>query len=337
MKGYYRMIEHPDHDAVSATTVLSGHRARSVRRMQAGRLALPGRDGTDLNFATHRGCDGPGSISRNKGGCGTRGLHLHSTLAVGADGVPLGVVRMEAGEPPFGEALPAKDVEDRKTGRWLRDSAGIAREPDGVRVVVAMDREADAFDEHRALGRRSLELLIRARHDRSLGRGRPKLFETMAAAPETGRFTLELERQSERNSTRGQAAFDGPAARKAVLAMRTVSVDLPPPEKERARLGPDPIAVNAILAEEVDLPAGCKPTCWHLLTTLEAGRPEQAREVLRLYALRWRIDNFPSFYPHGVCRLVSEAVLKSGTGLPSFSGLGVSRHLRMASNMPLSA
>ena len=298
VKGYCRMIEHPDHDAVSATTILSGHRARSVRRMQAERLALLVQDGTDLNFATHRGCDGLGSISRNKGGTGTRGLHLHSTLAVGADGVPLGVVRMEFDAPPFGAAKPAKDVEDRKTGRWLRglrDSAGIARELDGVRVVAAMDREADAFDvfaEHRALGRRSLELLVRARHDRSLGRGRPKLFETMAAQPETGRFTIELERQSERNSTRGQAAFDGRAARRAVLAIRTVPVDLPPPERERARFGPDPIAVNAVLAEEADPPAGCKPTCWRLLTTLEAGRPEQAREVLRLYGLRWRIEDW---------------------------------------------
>ena len=35
VKGYYRMIEHPDYDAVSATTIIAAHRQRTLRRMQA--------------------------------------------------------------------------------------------------------------------------------------------------------------------------------------------------------------------------------------------------------------------------------------------------------------
>ncbi len=312
VKGYYRMIEHPDYDAVSATAMLSGHRARSIRRMQAGRLALLVQDGTDLDFATHRGCDGLGRISRNKGGAGTRGLHLHSTLAVGGDGVPLGVVGMEFDALPFGKVKRAANVLDRRTGRWLRglrDSAAIAGELDGVRVVAVMDREADAFDlfaEYRALGRRSLALLVRARHDRSLGRGQPKLFETMASAPEIGRASIEIGRLSERNSTGGQSAFGGRVARKAVLALRMMTVELPPPVREKARFGPDPVTMGAIHAGEVDPPDGTRPVCWRLLTTLDVGSAGKAREILRLHALRWRVEDWHRILKSG-CKVETTA------------------------------
>ena len=279
--------------------------------MQAGRLALLVQDGADLNSATHHGCDGLGRIGQNQGGDGTRGLHLHSTLAISADGVPLGVVGMEFDAPQIGKAR-RKDVRDRKTGCWLRglhDSAAIAGELDGVRVVAVMDREADAFDvfaEHRALDRRSLALLVRARHDRSLGRGRPKLFETMAAAPEIGRTTLAIDRQSARNVTGGQPAFAGRAARKAVLVLRMMTVDLPPPAHMKARLGPDPVTLGALQVEEVDPPADTRPICWRLLTTLDAGSADKAQEVLRLYALRWRIDEWHRILKSG-CKVETTA------------------------------
>ena len=46
------MTEHPDYAAVSAATILAGHRERTLRRMQGQSLSLLVQDGTDLNFAT---------------------------------------------------------------------------------------------------------------------------------------------------------------------------------------------------------------------------------------------------------------------------------------------
>ena len=133
VKGYYRMIEHPDYDAVSATTIIAAHRQRTLRRMQGQPLSLLVQDGTDLNLATHRGCDGLGTIGRNRGSSGTLGLHLHTTFAVSGDGVPLGLVNLEFDAP---DGTDGKDgqVEGRKTGRWLRGlrhSIAAARELDG--------------------------------------------------------------------------------------------------------------------------------------------------------------------------------------------------------------
>ena len=90
----------------------------------------------------------------------------------------------------------------------------------------------------------------------------------------------------------GQAAFEWRAGRKAVLALRAMRTGLPPPERDRARFGPEPFAVNAVHAGEVNPPDGCRPVCWRLIATLDTGCPGQAREALRLYGLRWRIEEW---------------------------------------------
>ena len=298
VKGYYRMIEHPDYAAVSAATIVAGHRERTLRRMQGHALSLLVQDGTDLNFATRNGCEGLGTIGRNRGSSGTLGLHLHTTFAVSGDGVPLGVVNLEF-DAPHGTPEPDRPVEERKTGRWLRGlrhSVAAVKELDGVKAVAVTDREGDVFDmfhEHRAAGCRRLALLVRAKHDRSLGRGRPKLFERVRAAPEAGQFTMTVDRQSARNSASGQKAFAGRTRRKARVSLRWLELAVPPPADEKARFGPEPLPLSAVHVREVDVPDdGSEPVSWILLTTLPVTGLHQAREVVRLYGLRWRIEDW---------------------------------------------
>lgn len=298
VKGYYRMIEHPDYDAVSASTIVAAHRERTLRRMQGQPLSLLVQDGTDLNFATRHGCEGLGTIGRIKGSSGTLGLHLHTTFAVSGDGVPLGVVNLEF-DAPSGASEEGRPVEERKTGRWLRGlrhSIAAAKELDGVKAVAVMDREGDVFDvlhEHRAAGCRRLALLVRAQHDRSFGRGRPKLFERVRAAPEAGRFSITVERLSARRSTTAQSAFAGRARRKARVSLRWLALELPPPPDEKARFWPEPLPLNVIHVAETDVPEdGSEPVSWTLLTTLPVAGLHQAREVVRLYGLRWRIEDW---------------------------------------------
>ncbi len=217
VKGHYRLIDHPDRDAVTPAGIMAGHRRRTLRRMSEQETALLIQDGTDVNLATHHGCEGLGVIGRNgKGRSGTLGLHMHSTLAVNGDGVPLGVVRIEF-DAPDGAAEKGRPLMERKTGRWLRgleDSVALASRLHGVRAVAVMDREGDAF-EILAAPRKGVALLVRARHDRSLGRGRGKLFAHLAALRPGGRMSVTVERQSARNSTRTQKARPARAGRRA--------------------------------------------------------------------------------------------------------------------------
>ncbi len=78
-------------------------------------------DGSDLNFAEHSDGQGLGLVGKNQHSDGTVGLHMHSTLAVSEDGLPLGVTRIEFDRPGLdGPSERAKPLPERTTGRWLR-------------------------------------------------------------------------------------------------------------------------------------------------------------------------------------------------------------------------
>jgi hypothetical protein len=53
---------------------------------------------------------------------------------------------------------------------------------------------------------------------------------------------------------------------------------------------PSCVAVTLVEAAEVDPPGGATPLHWRLLTTLPAGDLAEAADIVRLYRLRWRIE-----------------------------------------------
>ena len=116
VRGYYRLIDHPADSEVTPENILAPHRERTLQRMQGQAAVLCIQDGTDLNFAEHPGCVGLGLIGKNKGSAGTLGLHMHATLVVNGEGVPLGVPQIQF-EAPDGKAERGKPLEQRKTMR----------------------------------------------------------------------------------------------------------------------------------------------------------------------------------------------------------------------------
>ena len=52
--------------------------------------------------------------------------------------------------------------------------------------------------------------------------------------------------------------------------------------------------MTLVEAREINPPANQEPLHWRLLTSLEVGDAEAACEIVRLYRLRWRIEEvFP--------------------------------------------
>ena len=107
---------------------------------------------------------------------------------------------------PARRAARSRRRRGRRSGGWrvLRDSAELAAPLEGVRTVAVLDREGDAvevFAEQRNLGG-DIDLLVRARHDRSLGRKKRSLFERIRRSPVRGRVAVRVEPASARNSAR---------------------------------------------------------------------------------------------------------------------------------------
>lgn len=317
IKAYYRLIDKPDDSAVSMSAILQPHRESTVRRMKTQQTVLCIQDGTDLNYTNLAECEGLHNLGSNQTGAKSKGLHLHSTLAVTTTGLPLGVLRADCPQPPpkppkvkdkNGELKSPPNykvpIEQKETFAWiegLRDLNTVAGRMPGTRLTSVMDREADffeLFDEWRKDPQ--VELLVRAKHNRNTGAG-TKLFETVRNTPVRKQYSIRVPRQSARPKRSKQAARKARPSRVADVQLRWTRIQLPAPE-HLGQKGKAPIEVSIIHLVEPNPPAGEEPLEWFLLTTVIVSDIETARQCIDWYCLRWRIEDWHRVLKSG-CRI----------------------------------
>ncbi len=151
-----------------------------------------------------------------------------------------------------------------------------------------MDRAADVFAlfaEQRRL--RTVDLLVRAKHNRSLGKDVPKLFEGVRAEAAQARLEIHVGRLSARRASRGQKGREARAERVAQVELRWQAVELPDPDKAAAAA-----RLNLVHVREAAQPEGAERLEWFLLTTLAVQSRQDAERVLEWYRLRWRIEDW---------------------------------------------
>ena len=309
VKAYYRLIDHPDEEAVSMPHILRPHREQTVRRMQGQRTVLCISDGSDLDYTSLAQCEGLGVIGSNQTGAKTRGLHLHSTLAVAPNGLPLGVLRAECWAPQLKspqEERPswAIPIEEKKESfcwiEGLRDLMDLAPQMPQTRLINVCDREADffeLFDEQRR--NPSVDLLVRAQHSRKLMGEDLTLFESVREAPVQTQVRIQVPRQSARPKLSKRKAHPKRPRRRAHLSVRYERMQIRPPKYHKDK---DPIEIWVIHAREESPSAGAEAIEWFLLSTVDIASPEDAVQCLRWYCLRWRIEDWHRVLKSG-CRI----------------------------------
>jgi len=308
VKAYYRMIDQPDESALTMANILAPHRERTLRRMQGQKIVLCVQDGSDLDYNNLDRCQGLGEIGTNQTGAKSRGLHLHSTLALATNGLPLGVVWAQAlaleGKPAQ-EQRPsfAIPIEEKKTFLWIehhRDLVELGAQMPDTRLIDVCDREADffeLFEEQRQNSR--VDLLVRAKHNRKLSEEPIKLFGAVAQTPVQSRVRVLIPRQSARPKRSKQKARPKRPGRMADLAVRSMRIKLRPAHYHADKA---PIDIWVIHALEENPPPETKAVEWFLLTTLEITCAEDAEQCLRWYCLRWRIEDWHRVLKSG-CRI----------------------------------
>lgn len=295
MQAAYRFLANDD---VEFETLLQPHYAATEQRISdvgEGSVVLVPQDTTSVNYSALTSIDGLGPIGTTVDGA--QGLHLHSSLAMTVQGVPLGFVDaqcwardpQEFGKKAKRHALP---IEDKESWRWIKSYQAVAavqkRNPQ-VQLVSMGDREADIYElfEEALRDPDGPKLLVRAKHDRKVQDEQERLFEAIRAKPIAGYQPIQLPRQKNR------------PARVATLAIRFAAVTLCPP-KTKPQLGS--LDVQMVLAQEVDVPPGAEPIEWALLTTLAVEDFEQACEKVAWYTQRWGIEVFHRTLKSG-CRV----------------------------------
>jgi len=290
----YRFMGHED---VQFETILQPHYAATEARiseLNEGTVVLVPQDTSSINYS-NLDIDGVGTIGSTVDGA--QGLHLHSSLASTAQGVPLGFLDAQCwvrDPAEFGQSAErqAWPIEDKESYRWLKSYQAVAevqkRNPH-VRLVSVCDREGDFYELLETALRDPLGpgLVVRAKNDRQLQGEQERLFETVMAQPVAGHMEVQLPRQKNR------------AARKARLAIRFATVTLCPPQ---AKPHLPTLTVQVVLAQEEQAPRGAEPIDWRLLSTVAVDGFERACEVMGWYSLRWGIEVFHRILKSG-CRV----------------------------------
>jgi len=310
VKGYYRLIDQPDDSQVSAQAILAPHRARTVQRMKAHQTVLCIQDGTDLNYTGLAQCEGLGVMGANQTGARGLGLHLHSTLVVSTEGVPIGVLNAQFTAPVAKSEQDKRasheiPIEEKKNFAWiagLRECVSLHKELPHTRQVCVMDRESDffeLFDEQRNTGK--VELLVRAKHDRVMPgeTGKTHLFDAVRKSAVQGALQVVVPRQSERPKKSKQKARSASEQRTAEVQLRYLQVALPAPASQKEKA---PITVWVVHILEPSAPEEAKPLEWFLLSTCAINSVAQAQDCLSWYCLRWRIEDWHRVLKSG-CRI----------------------------------
>jgi hypothetical protein len=243
----------------------------------AGRRVVAAQDTTEISFsgksAGRRGL-GPGGDGKSPG------FFIHAVVAVDAeDEALLGVVgaRIWTRGPERVAERKSRPVEDKESRRWT-EGAQLAGErlEAAAQVVVVADQEADIFS-HFARRPPGVELLVRARHDRALTAG-GTLFAQVAGWPVHTQAQVRV-------APRGP----GDKGRVAQVTICSSRVEIARPASADVD-DPTSLELGLVEVREPNPPAGVKPLLWRLATTLPVDGPEAAQEAVRLYRLRWRIE-----------------------------------------------
>lgn len=288
----------------TAEKVLAPHAAATVARIRAQEVVLVVQDTTECDFTGKGDIAGVGPLNWKE----RQGLFCHVHLAVTPQRCCLGTggAYLWARDParaPYNAERKKKVLADKQSHRWVdgyRQACAVAAAAPDTTIISLADREGDVSEWYVAAAEaarrgHAAEWIVRSCQDRSLPQrragtvqGYEKRWEEVGRGPLQGRVSWRL------------PARPGRKARAVNQEIRSARVRLRPPYRAGAVL-PE-VEVNAVLAREVDPPAGEKPVTWLLLTSLPVGAFAEARQVVEYYLCRWQIEVFFKVFKQG-CRI----------------------------------
>jgi Transposase DDE domain len=300
---------------VTPEAIIDTHAVRTETAAQ-GRRIVVAQDTTEVNFsgrARRRKGLGPGGDGKSPG------FFIHAAVAVDADSEALlGVVGAEiwTRTPGPRKRRQTLTVEEKETMRWIRAMrCAHLRLLRSARRIHVADREGDFYA---ALARvpEGDDAVIRARHDRKLVEG-GTLFEAADAWPDLGKSKIAV-------PPRGP----GDKGRTAQVAIRASRVRIEKPEAKVRTPDPEALDIGLVEVRELSPPEGVKPVHWRLLTTLATATLTDAQEVVRLYRLRWRIEQvFRALKSDGLA--LEETQVEEADRLFKLAALGLAAAVRI--------
>jgi len=312
--GSYRLWDRP---SVTAEAILASHQDEVRQRLKDHRILLHIQDTTEDDLTRHKALKGLGPLSD----ISRRGVLIHSEYLLQGDGLPLGLWHShmwaradeEHGQSDLRKQQP---IEEKESYRWLEASRRAcelrALCPKQL-VITLSDRESDIYEsfeefwQRRLRGEPCAHWIVRSNQDRRITpqaqdlEQHTKIKAAVAAAPVLGSTTLEIRTKVQCKKVKGNRQLTLRTARTAELEIRACEVELIPPHRAGGQKL-SPIKLWAVMAKELNPPAGQEAVEWILLTDFKVRTLKKALQILKLYTLRWQIEVFHKILKSG-CRV----------------------------------
>jgi len=315
-KAAYRFFQN---GKIDVERIMAAHREKTSARAAKHGTILAIQDTSYLVYTHHPKTTGLGEISlkkgKNKDKIYSRGLVMHTCLAVTDKGMPLGLLdqkifarelrpdheRRSMGGKYIQHVIP---VEEKESYRWIEALEATAKATVGTLVVTVCDRECDFYDFFKAAEKSGSTVLVRASQNRTVDRSSryaekevEKLWSHVGAQPLAGTYTVEITAREKTKHCNGRTA------RTSQMEIRFCGFMLNPPRnnpKHKTEELPD-LRMYAVHALEKDPPEGEEAAEWMLLTNQPVATFQDACERVRWYSLRWRIEMFFKVLKSGFC------------------------------------
>lgn len=321
-EGAFRFLENA---AVHVDAIRAATHAATAARCTGHERVFVAVDGTVLSVVDKTKRKGLGEI----GSRDLSGLHVMSALAVGQDGVAIGICAQSSWarsepSPHSGRKRSRADLPS-ETKYWtdaLEDARVVLRRgaPDCI-PWFQLDRGADCWQVFTWAEARKMLVTIRATHDRRVDGAAKHLWAAVERAPVIARRRIHVgarpsvQRAKRIGKRRVRKWMTPPRpARVACVTIRAkrVSLQLKTLTGERFSL-----PINAVLVRETRGPVDDSIE-WMLLTTHPIGSRHDILEVVRGYSLRWRIEDFHRTWKRGLCR-VEHTQLRSRSAIEKWA------------------
>lgn len=248
-----------------------------------------------------------GYLYKNKKRENTQGFAIHSSLAVTAEGIPLGLasqcIYQHYEKQETHKKLP---IEEKESYRWLSGLRLFDKHlPKQDNIIHICDREGDIFEVLSCAYQENKRFIIRQSQDRVTGQNYRNseglLTDRLNALEWSYKHELDI--------------YDSQTSKyvKRTLGVRCLEVTLPVPKDKAFCQELDlknPLKVNVVEVRTLDdLPE----ISWVLLTNLPISTESEVLKIVKYYRYRWHIENYHKVLKSGF--KVEEARLEDFEGL----------------------
>ena len=293
-EGAYRWIRN---GGVEPEAIACGGDKRCAQLAGESEELLAVEDTTTVSYG-HEGSRELGDVG-GKERSKKRGFMVHSVILLEErSGTTVGLIEQtrwcrEKGSRGKRHKRKERAYEDKESFKWERASRRVTARLGEVmgRVISVCDREADVYEYLGYKTRCDERYVVRSSWDRRVKGEWRRLNEELANAPKLGEETVKVEQRGGRRARTAQLEL-----RACRVRLRACRVRLRAPKRLG---GAGEIEVNAVLAQEYEVPEGENGLCWLLLSSESIESLSAVRRVLRIYRMRWRVEEFHKAWKSG--------------------------------------